>query len=459
MALVASFCMAAASSWVAPVFAQRNKPAEPTGPRDYRSPHFLVHTDLSPDEAKELLTRLETMIGYVARYWGKPPSGVIECYVAKDLKNWPEGSLDPYGRAKIESGAGVTISQRVSTGDKFIAKAVVYAVNDRGTPQHEAVHAYCAQTFGATGPTWYAEGMAEIGQYWREGELAVNAHPEVIKYLRASRAKELTEIVDLNEITGDSWQNYAWRWALCYLLANNDNYKERFLPLGLAMLAEQPVTFEQTYGAMAREITFEYHFFLKHFDTGYRADLTSWNWGAEFRPLQRSGRPISSRIKAERGWQPAGLVVTSGNEYAYECSGSWKTSKSGSSLSADGGEASQGRLMGVLLKDFELSEPFELGVDGKFIAPGDGRLYVRCQDQWNELADNSGTVTIKLTATGNTGDVSASTAGGASSPNTSSPNASPQPDPASQPAGAGNTAAPRPPVLPGKRPGRVLKVN
>ena len=67
----------------------------------------------------------------------------------------------------------------------------MYAVADRGTPQHEAVHAYCGQNFGRTGPVWYSEGMAEMGQYWRVGESRVHCHPQAVKFLRRSKPKTL----------------------------------------------------------------------------------------------------------------------------------------------------------------------------------------------------------------------------------------------------------------------------
>src|SRR5204863_1301611 len=138
--------------------------------------------------------------------------GIIECYVVKDLRKWPAGAIDPVGLESIEDGAGVTVTRTMSQGGAFLAKATVYAIADRGTPQHEAVHAYCGQAFGRTGPLWYSEGMAEMGQYWRANDASVNAHPLVIRYLRSSRPKSLNEIVNSREYTGDSWQNYAWRW-------------------------------------------------------------------------------------------------------------------------------------------------------------------------------------------------------------------------------------------------------
>src|SRR5262245_39144424 len=69
--------------------------ADSTGkPAEYRSQHFLLRTDLPSKEAKELLTRLETMLSLISSYWRRTPSGVIECYVVKDLSAWPSGTLD-----------------------------------------------------------------------------------------------------------------------------------------------------------------------------------------------------------------------------------------------------------------------------------------------------------------------------------------------------------------------------
>ncbi len=50
------------------------------------------------------------------------------------------------------------------------------------------------------------------------------------------------------------------------------------------------------------------------------------------------------------------------------------------------------------VEKFELGEPFELGANGSFQAPAGGQLYLRCGDKWGELADNNGTLTIKLKA-------------------------------------------------------------
>jgi hypothetical protein len=367
---------------------------------EYRSQHFFMHTDLTPAESKELLERLETMLGLISQYWGRPSRGIIEMYVIKDLDNWPAGSLEPSGRAKVAAGGGVTQTVTLGYGqgknrEITDAKAVVFAGADHGTPQHEAVHAYCGQTFGRTGPVWYSEGMAELGNYWRKGDKTVNVHPAVVEHIRSSEIKTLNAIVNNREATGDSWQNYAWRWALCHMLENNPNYSARFRPFGLDLLNDKPTTFEQVYGDMANEMSFEYTFFLQHLENGYRVDLCSWDWKKKFAPL-KGAQGITARVQADRGWQPTSATVAQGQRYEYSTTGTWKIDPTGSMLTADGDSQGHGKLVGVVMKDFKLGEEFPLGSNGEFTAPGDGNLYLRCSDGWVKLADNKGVITVKL---------------------------------------------------------------
>jgi hypothetical protein len=374
-------------------------------PADYKSAHFLIHTDLSSKEAHALLGRLETMLTLISKYWNHPPVGVIECYVVDDLRHWPQGAIPGEGRAKIEQRAGITLVDTITLGNKPVsAKAVVYAVAERGTTQHEAVHAYCGQAFGRVGPLWYSEGMAEVGQYWRPGDTAVHCPDYVIEFIHSRPPKPLVDILSedgvqrpgrSNAVTGDSWQNYAWRWALCHLLVNNSNYSARFRPLGLGYLSGARASFAETYESMLGELAFEYRFFLKHLDEGYRVDLCSWDWKHKFRELT-SEVPATARVSAMRGWQGSGAIVEAGEHYEYSASGVWHTVKDGADVTADGSADGSGRLEGIILHDFELSEPFSLGAYGTFKAPASGKLYLRCHDAWNRLADNRGAMSVKI---------------------------------------------------------------
>ncbi|HUY32933.1 MAG TPA: hypothetical protein VMV69_09140 [Pirellulales bacterium] len=382
-------------------------PSAATAPADFRSRNFLMHTDLTADEAKQLLERLETMLELISAYWARVPAGIIECYVVKDLANWPPGSIPAEGMPQILAGAGVTITNKLSQGFAFVARSVVYSVAKRGTPQHEAVHAYCGQMFGTTGPVWYSEGMAEMGKYWRKDDKSVQCDDYVIDYLKSSEPKSLNEIVNGKEFTGDSWQNYAWRWALCHLLANNTNYAAQFRPLGLALLKKELTSFEQVYGAMAPEIMFEYRFFLKHLEQGYRADLCSWDWNKKWRTLKGSVT-VTAKLRADRGWQASGALMAGGARYQYKATGAWRLGKEEPDLAADGApDDGAGRLTAAVLatsdeegQEYLLSKEFKLGAEGTFKAPAAGKLYLRCRDAWGQLADNQGTMTVKLKVQG-----------------------------------------------------------
>jgi len=382
-----------------PSHAQRRKPAEVIGVGDYRSRNFLIHTDLTPKAAAALLDDLETMLKLISVYWGRPSQGIIQCNVVKDLEAWPRERLaqfDPAGLVQIRGGAGVCISHTISSGNKFIAKSIVYAVAKGGVPQHEAVHAYCAQTFGRTGPIWYAEGMAEMGQYWINGKKGVNAYPLAIEYLKQNRPKTLAELVIVDERLGGTWQDYAWWWSLCHMLENNPNYSKQFRLLGNGILANNGMSFQQVFGPVARQVTFEYNFFMQHLESGFRVELCAWDWKKKFLPMKVTGRTTAANVLAARGWQPTGLTVSPDIKYEYTTKGKWKTTKDGEPVEAGGDADGKGRLMGVLMRDYQLSKPFALATSGTFRFKVTADLYVRCNDEWPQLADNSGRISMRI---------------------------------------------------------------
>ncbi len=367
---------------------------EPGSPRELRSEHFVLYTDISDRSGQILLAKLETMYGLVSGYYSARPNSVIECYVVQDLRKWPRGRLNPVGAAKIAQRAGVTLT--LTNGRN--TKATVYSCEKHSVVQHEAVHAFCALTFGKLGPVWYAEGMAEMGQYWKPGEVAVNIDSVVIDYLANAKPKKMADIVAAGQITGDSWQAYAWRWALCHLLASNPNYSRRFKKLGLNMMTGKPDSFEAAFGRVAPQISYEYDLFVKHFDNGYRADLCAWDWKTRCSNLSSDGR-VKHTVKAQRGWQATKLLVREGVSYDVVAKGKWKVNNDGE-VTADGNPNGVGKLIGmVFYGDHQQTEPFELGENATFVGPLEGQLYVRCRDSLTELSDNDGKIEMHIRRT------------------------------------------------------------
>jgi hypothetical protein len=361
--------------------------------RDIRSGHFLIHTDLSRDEADGFVAQLEPVLGQISAYWGQPMRGVVECHVIRNFETFPLATIAPDGAHGVKTFGGVTMMQCHREGKRQVAKSVVYASAWLGAIQHEVVHAYCYQTFGRIGPVWYSEGMAEMGHYWQAGDSAVHADSREIEFLRGNPPTSLAEIMSPSHVTGDGWQNYALRWALCHFLFSNPNYSRQFRQFGRGLLAGRDVSFERTYASTTQELFFEYLLFLQHISQGYRVDLCAWDWKRRFTCLQ-PGLDRKVAIAAGHGWQPTGLTVSSGTEYAYLAEGAWQIADESEAVDADGDDQGRGRLVGVLMKDRQLGAEFELGAKGSLQLKSDGDLYLRCRNAWNKLAGDHGDIKV-----------------------------------------------------------------
>ena len=400
----------------------------------FHSDHFQLHTDLPPADARSLLQRLESVVRMISRYWGRPLRDTIECYVVDDLSHWPPGSLpNPLARHLLTHIGGGTDLQPAGADGRSAVRARVFATSVKGIAEHEVVHAYCCQAFGTCGPEWYKEGMAQMSTYRVPGERAVHCPPDVIRFLHAQPPADLTDLVAKTAFStpiGQSllkcvarhaarpsgrpslkrpdWgtaeeaaldkakESYHRSWALCHLLCSHKAYRDRFQAFGRSLLTDKQADFEKTFAGDAQQILFEYDFFAARCGQGYRVDLCRWDWDHAFTPLdQRRGTPV--QVRAAQGYQASGALVVAGQRYALKTTGSWKTNANEASTTADGNRVGQGRLVGVVYHQYALSEPFDLGAQGVFVAPSSGQLHLRCQDDWCQLADNSGSINVDLT--------------------------------------------------------------
>lgn len=425
-------------AFVALIAISGNAAAEPPTTGDstpeivIRSPNFVLHTDLPKDKAEASLRRMEATLRFATRYWRRQPRGRVECFLVEDVDKWPDSALPhPLSRLWLGEIGGATIGEPQQGRRGGQNKATIYSGVGSGVVEHEVVHAYCSQAFGEMGPDWYKEGMADVAMLRAHGATdEVCCSVERIALLRNGPVLTVGKIVEARRFTygiSDSlglmlknrkdvhkhvprsdWSNadtqrltdaatpYAWSWALCHMLVHNPNYSERFRGLGNNLLASQNDSFENAFAAMHRELIFEFEFFTTRLEAGYRVDLCRWDWNKRFRSLDDQVT-VRSRVAAARGFQASGLTLEQGHRYSFVSTGTWRTAADAVATSADGDDASNGQLVGIILNDFHLSKVFPLGTDGSFVASTDGQLYLRCHDDWSNLANNSGDVQVEFT--------------------------------------------------------------
>ncbi|MBM4022828.1 MAG: hypothetical protein FJ284_11420, partial [Planctomycetes bacterium] len=144
----------------------------PDRPRLVRSRHFAFMTDVSDREWAVIRDKLERMVKALEGCLGRPMTDEykVEGFVVRDLARFPAGLIDdPFGVEKISRGEGVCVNSQQGR----LRHARLYSCADHGVIQHECVHGICHLTFGSAGPTWLAEGLAELGSYWREDDQTV----------------------------------------------------------------------------------------------------------------------------------------------------------------------------------------------------------------------------------------------------------------------------------------------
>ncbi|MFV2069554.1 MAG: hypothetical protein ACC645_21530, partial [Pirellulales bacterium] len=427
-----------------------------------RSRHIRLHTDLMPADGRVYLKRAETTLHRIQHYWERPLRGTIECYVVEDLSQWPDRALPhPQARLLLKRVGGGIDRRPASAGSRVTNLAIVYAMARPGILEHEIVHAYCLQTFGRSGPDWYKEGMAQLACHQHHEKGGVQCPDEVVDYLRGAEIRDITSVVEGNAFTapitasfsriakeglaashpGDvgnsgAWQSddevalrrakesYYWSWALCHLLSNNPNYRRRFHTLGRGMLHGYEIDFDKAFAPVSDRLAFEYRFFIARCRPGFRVDLCRWDWHKQFESLTKD-EEVTVRIQASYGYQASGVIVSHGKSYRHTTHGTWKTEASGDAVTSAGRTDGHGRLMGVVLfnnlsendagsrpqserdvarkerraeSEYSLSEPFDLGEHGTWTVPVSGKLYLRCQDAWCQLADNVGAVSVVVKA-------------------------------------------------------------
>lgn len=398
------------------------------GIRAYESKRLKLYTNLDPAVAKTLPAVIDAAYDAWVEYFGALPPNrektelQVTGYLMMDKAHFREAGLLPADLPDFVNGR--------HRGAEFWMLDQKDAYYRRHLMIHEATHCYMTILGGPLPPVWYMEGMAEhFGTHRsdKSGKIQFRAMPENIadyaglgrialiqREVAAGRGRSLDGVFDL--VANDYLKNeaYAWSWGLCAFLDGHPRWKKKFREQGQDLTYRGfDRQFREAFDADLDEMRIEWALFATSIQEGFDGERAA----VSFRRAMPQAAKVSVDVAADRGWQSSGIVVEAGQEYDITATGRftladkprpWISEPQGVSIRYSDGKP-LGMLVGVIVPtatDRSETAPLgqsvrtriSIGRQHRLKPEAAGTLFLRLNDAWGELADNTGRVTVEITA-------------------------------------------------------------
>lgn len=413
----------------------------PAGIRKLSGKHITLYTDLSPQPSvDELPAVFDQAVALWQEFLGLDKAECerfhIRGAVMRDRERFKTAGLLPPSVPDFQNG--------------WTGKGEFW-INDQSSEYyrrhlmlHEGTHGIMFAVQKSQGPPWYMEGVAELlaTHRWKDGKLAVGVFPsdaaEVPKLGRIeivqtefarNRALKLRDVLAYDNRAHLQNEPYAWSWAAVAFFHEHPRYRERFSrllkqPARQDFNAQMRTIFENDRQALAEE----WQIFVANLVHGYDFERMAIDLNTEAAPIQGNAE---FDVAANRGWQNTRLLVEKGRRYRIAGEGEfllgtkpqpWVSQANGITL-----RYHHGLPLGVLLAGIRgttatpeirpnggppqetenkhqaepsdrvtLINPAVIGTAATFVAPRTGVLYLRVNDSAGGLADNSGTLAVRV---------------------------------------------------------------
>lgn len=291
---------------------------------------------------------------------------------------------------------------------------------------HEGTHGFMNHLLGGAGPPWYMEGTAELlaTHRWAQGQLTMRWFPndktlteywgrikKVREELAASRGKTLEEIMLYDATAHLRVEPYAWCWAAAAFFDGHPQWQPAFRELR-KFAPDTSSTFSARFHDSLRDawprVVREWQLFIFRLDYGYDVARESIDVQAA-EPLPAEGATVT--IMADRGWQSSGYLLEAGTKYKLAATGRyqigdqpqvWWCEPNGVTI-----RYHQGRPLGMLLGAVvdeqaprtqltPLLTPDPIGLGREVSVEADGTLFLRINELPSELADNAGSLEVRI---------------------------------------------------------------
>lgn len=409
--------------------------AEKNGIQRYDSKFLILYTDIEPEKARELVGLVDQVYPAWESFLGKLPpardksSFQITGFLMRDPTRFQAANLLRVKSGPILHGKseGYEFWMHDQSSDYYRAHLLL----------HEATHCFtmCYDVEPLSRPHWFLEGIAEYFGTHEAAESGSSSAPKLqfgviasseeqslgfgrIEMIHAEceagRALSAGEVqqLDIDVFAESRTTPYAWSWAFCTFLAMHPLTADEF-----RKVCQQPdsARFQRFFNTLWKKhqsaIEADWELFRNSLCYGY--DLRR---GATKRTVATPLLNKESReavVDSAGGWQSTGIQVAAGQTLHFQGQGRvtlaettkpWISEPNGISI-----RYADGKPIGRLLAAVERSTPaetgpnrhwefHEVGAEGEWKIPESGVLYLRVNDRWNELADNSGEYHVTVTS-------------------------------------------------------------
>ena len=410
--------------------------AETNGIQRYESKRLILFTDIDPVQARELVKLVDQVYPAWELQFGKLPEArdksefQITGYLMQDPDKFLKAGLLRRNPASIVHGQ--------NDGYEFWMHDQEWDYYREHLLLHEATHCVTQCPEGADQeirPLWFIEGMAEyfgthqlvetgipVKKTLKFGVIppsAESAHGfgriEMIRAeCEAGRALSAADVLELGakEFSESRTTPYAWSWALCTFLATHPATAEEYRTVCQQWDTVQfQRTFDQFWAKHKTVIDSDWELFRESLCYGFDLPRGATTRG-EATPLA-TGASREVKLLADHGWQGTGIAVRAGQSIHISATGRvtlhqttqpWVSEPAGISI-----RYSEGRPIGRLLAAVQRSTPapsgpvrhwqfFDIAAGTTLKVAEAGTLYLRVNDRWNELADNTGEYRVQIMA-------------------------------------------------------------
>lgn len=295
--------------------------------------HILLRADTGSRESlRELVQAFDAAVPQWAEFWGLPQNA---------LRNWRVDAclmteVDRF-RASGDLPRDITVPFGYAMGNDIWVRRQSSDYYTRHLLLHEGVHALAIDQFGGTGPSWYAEGLAELLSVHQEkgSRVLINCVPRTreevpfwgrFKLMAGRRGSggvpTIDQVLSYPLDLQSDVESYGWSWAAAMLLSEHSEYRPAFLDAAKRG-EDRTVAFTKSLRDKLRSqwpiVQARWRLLTETLDYGF-------DWNRERTELSMKdplwdGAAIESTINANQGWQSLGVRFAPGTRLALRATG------------------------------------------------------------------------------------------------------------------------------------------